>query len=140
LEFDKETDVLEAEGSVYVMARYSGGSSVPDYHSVVEDGVPNWVKNFSAEVPGYLIGIGISKSKGSPQRTYQASYESAIINLLPSLGTRVTGSVSDNESGSGKVTQNITTSRGDLVRVMILETWLNRRTGEVWTLLVANEG
>jgi hypothetical protein len=80
----------------------------------------------------------MSKNKGSPQKTYQGSYENAIVHMLPYLSTTVTGSVVDGEGG--KMTQNITTSEGDLINVMILETWFDRKTGTVWTLLIANQG
>jgi hypothetical protein len=138
LVFDKDSDVLEIDGQVYVLAKYSSASSIPNYNSVLQDGQPNWVKDYALEIPGYLTGIGMSKNKGSPQRTYQGSYENAIVHMLSRLSTTVTGSVDDIDGG--RMTQNITTSEGDLKNVIILETWFDRKTGAVWTLLIANEG
>jgi hypothetical protein len=137
LVFDKDSDVLEIDGQVYVMAKYSGGLSIPAYSSVMRDGVPNWVNDFVLEIPGYLTGIGMSKNKGSPQRTYQGSYENAIVHMLSRSSSQVTGGVVDIEGG--KMNQNITTSEGDFTNVMILETWFDRKSGAVWTLLVAKE-
>jgi hypothetical protein len=137
LTFDKDSDVFEKNGAVYVRSRYSGVSGIPPYHSVMEDGVPNWVKNTTADVPGYLTGVGFSKNKGTPQKTYQASYENAIVSLLPRLSTRVTGEVIDMKGD--KVTRNISVSEGDLIGVMILETWIDKKIGTVWTLLVAKQ-
>ncbi|MDR0759512.1 MAG: hypothetical protein LBF74_05310 [Treponema sp.] len=137
LVFDKDDDVYEKNGSLYVRVKYTGVADVPAYASVFENGVPDWVKNYRADVPGFLTGVGASRNKGSPQATSRASYESAIISLLPELTTKVAGSVHD--AAGGKVQQNITTSQGNLTKVMILETWFDSKTGSVWTLLVAKE-
>jgi hypothetical protein len=137
LVFDKDSDVLEKNGAVYVRSRYPGVSGIPPYHSVMEDGVPDWVKNMGTDVPGFLTGIGFSKNRGSPQKTYQVSYENAIISLLPRLSTMITGEVVDVEGD--KVTRNVSISKGDLTDVMILETWVDKKIGAVWTLLVAKQ-
>ncbi|MDR1627122.1 MAG: hypothetical protein LBT33_11345 [Spirochaetia bacterium] len=135
LVFDKDSDVLEKDGAVYVRTKYSGVLDVPDYSSAMEDGAPNWVKNYSAVIPGFLAGVGTSKNKGSIPKTYEASYENAIASLLPGLSTKVAGESVD--VTGAKLTTNITVSRGSLTNVMILETWFDRKTGAVWTLLAA---
>jgi hypothetical protein len=135
--FDKDDDVYEKNGSVYIRAKYSGVADIPEYNSVMENGIPNWVKNYNADVPGFLTGVGSSRNKGSPQTTYQASYENAIVSLLPELGSKVASRIVD--AAGEKLQQNITTSRGNLTKVMILETWLDSKTGSVWTLLAAKE-
>ncbi|MDR2247402.1 MAG: hypothetical protein LBE17_12170 [Treponema sp.] len=137
LVFDKDNDVYEKNGSLYVRVKYTGVVDVPAYASVFENGVPDWVKNYHVDVPGFLTGVGSSRNKGSPQATSQASYESAIVSLLPELTTKIVGSV--NDAVGGKVQQNITASQGNLTNVMILETWFDAKTGSVWTLLVAKE-
>lgn len=140
LVYNKETDVFEKNGAVYVRARYSGVSSVPEYKSELQNGAPSWVREYQAEIPGFMAGIGASKNKGSLQRTLRASYENAIVSLLPRLATKMEGSVIDNQSRGGeggKLTQNVSVSYGVLSNVMILETWFDKRTGIVWTLLAA---
>jgi hypothetical protein len=135
--FDREKDVLEKNGAVIVRAQYAGVSGVPFYNSVIEDGVPSWVKNYGIEIPGFLAGVSYSKNKGSPQKTYQASYENAIVSLLPRLSTRTAGEVID-VSGA-RLTRNFSVSSGTLENVMILETWIDKKTGAIWTLLVARQ-
>jgi hypothetical protein len=135
--FDKDEDVYEKNGSLYVRARYTGVADVPEYATIIEDGVPEWVKNYRADIPGFLTGVGLSRNKGSPQATSQASYENAIVSLLPELGTKVVSTVDDGIGGN--VQQNFTTSQGNLTNVMILETWFDSKTGSAWTLLVAKE-
>jgi hypothetical protein len=137
LVFDKDDDVYEKNGSVYIRAKYSGVTDVPAYNSAMENGVPDWVKNYRADVPGFLTAVGSSRNKGSPQATCRASYENAIVSLLPELTAKIDGSVTD--TPGGKLQQNITVSQGNLTNVMILETWFDSRTGSVWTLLVAKE-
>jgi hypothetical protein len=135
LDFDKDTDVLEKSGVVLVRVRYAGVSDIPPYTTVLEDGVPDWTKRYAAAVPGRLAGVGHAKNKGSLQKTAQASYENALVSLLPQLSTRVGTEVVD--AAGARVTQNVTRSEGGLTGVMILETWLDRKTSAVWTLVVA---
>jgi hypothetical protein len=135
--FDKDDDVYEKNGSIYVRVKYSGVADIPAYNSGMENGVPDWVKNYRADVPGFLTAVGASRNKGSPQATCRASYENAIVSLLPELTAKIAGSVTD--APGGKLQQNITISQGNLTNVMILETWFDSKTGSVWTLLVAKE-
>jgi hypothetical protein len=138
LSFDKETDVFEKNGAVYVRTRYAGVSSVPDYQSeLLEDGRPTWVRDFKIEIPDYLTSVGISRNKGTPQKTHEASYENAIVGFLPQLRTETTNTTI--EAGGAKLTLNQSVSRGALKNVMILETWIDAKRNEVWTLAVAKE-
>jgi hypothetical protein len=135
--FDKDRDVLEKNGAVFVRVRYPGVSGIPAYETVMENGTPLWVKNYSADVPGFLTAVSYSKNQGSPQKTYRTSYENAIASLLPRLSSKAVNEVVD--SAGNRVTRSISTSTGDLEQVMILETWVDRKTGAVWTLLVAKQ-
>lgn len=137
LVFDKEKDVLEKKGAVVVRAQYNGVFSIPPYESGVENGMPSWVKNYGANISGFLTAVSYSKNKGSPQKTYQASYENAIVSLLPQLSAKTANEVVD--VAGGRITQNYSVSSGVLENVMILETWLDKKTGAIWTLLVARQ-
>jgi hypothetical protein len=136
LAFDPERDVLEKNGVVTVRARYAGVSEVPAYETTLEDGVPDWTKRYTAAIPGYLAGIGYSTNKGTVPQTCRASYENALVSLLPQLSVRVGADAVDRADG-GRVSRNSTRSKGSLTEVMILETWLDRRTNAVWTLIAA---
>jgi hypothetical protein len=135
LVFDEERDVLEKNGVVIVRTRYSGVSDVPPYESPVEAGVPVWVKNYNANIPGFLAGVGYSRNKGSLQKTHTASYETALVSLLPMLSTSVDSKVVD--VAGARMTNSVTKSEGELVSVMILETWFDKKTNSVWTLIAA---
>jgi hypothetical protein len=137
LVFDAEKDVLEKNGIVMIRARYSGVSAVPLYETILEEGVPDWVRNYAADIPGFLTAVGGAKNKGTPQKTYQGSYENAIASLLPRLSSRSANEVIDVDGV--RVTQNISISSGVLEQVMILETWVDRKTNTVWTLLAAKQ-
>jgi hypothetical protein len=137
LVFDEETDVLEKDGAVIARTKYHGVSDIPPYSVAVKDGVPEWVTNFTAEIPGFLAGIGHSKNQGSRPKTYTASYKAALVSLLPQLSTRVADEVADTDGG--RLTSSATNSEGYLVGVMILETWYDKKTSSVWTLLAAKE-
>lgn len=137
LVFDKDKDILEKSGVVLVRTQYPG-ISLPSYQSVVmEDGTPDWVKNYGINIPGYLTSVSFSKNRGSPQKTYQSSYESAIASLLPRLSTRQGNEIVD--VSGGKLTYNYSVSSGILENVIILETWVDKKTGAIWTLLVARQ-
>jgi hypothetical protein len=137
LVFDKDADVLEKDGSVFVWAQYPGVFDIPAYETVVEDRVPQWVKTYAADVPGFLTAVGFSGNKGSLQKTCRASYENAIASLLPRLSSQVASEVID--AAGGRITRNITTGSGVLEKVMILETWYDRKINALWTLLVAKQ-
>jgi hypothetical protein len=137
LVFDKDRDILEKDGSVFVRAQYQGVSGIPVYETVMEDGVPVWVRNHAAAIPGFLTAVGFSKNRGSLQKTYQASYEDAIVSLLPGLSSKVANEIID--VAGDRITQSVSTNSGVLENVMILEVWLDRRTNTVWTLLIAKE-
>jgi hypothetical protein len=137
LVFDKTADVYEKNGSVYVRAQYSGVIELPaQVQAVTEGSPPVWVREYHADIPGFLTGIGNSKNKGTPQKTYQASYENALVSILPRISTKVEESVID-VAGQGRITKNVSVSSGNLSRIMILETWFDKGTGTVWTLLAA---
>jgi hypothetical protein len=59
------------------------------------------------------------------------------LRLLPRLSSKIATEVIDGEGG--KITRNITTSSGVLEQVMILETWVDKKTNALWTLVAAKE-
>jgi hypothetical protein len=130
--FDEDKDILEKDGALIVRARYLGEFEVPVYETAVENGIPLWVKNYSAAIPGFLAGVGYSRNKGSLQKTHTASYETALASILP-------GNASSEviDADGARATGIVTRSEGDLVNVMILETWLDKKTKSVWTLVAA---
>jgi hypothetical protein len=133
--FDRDRNVLEKNGVVLVRVQYAGVSDIPPYNSVLEDGIPDWTKKYVVTIPGFLAGIGYSKNKGSFQKTCEASYENALVSLLPQLSVSVDSN--DADAAGGRVSHNVTRSVGELTGVMILETWFDRRVNAVWTLLAA---
>jgi hypothetical protein len=137
LRFDKDRDILEKDGSVLVRLRYSGVSGVPAYETVMEDGRPGWVRDYAALIPGFLTAVGYAKNRGSLQKTCRASYENAIVSLLPRLSSRLAAEVIDGEGG--RITRNIAINSGVLEKVMILETWVDKKTNALWTLVAAQE-
>jgi hypothetical protein len=137
LAFDRERDVLEKNGMVVVRVRYAGVSEVPAYASALDEGVPDWTKRYTAAIPGFLTGVGYSKNKGTVQQTCQASYENALVSLLPQLSTRVDTDAVD--ASGGRMSRSTIRSEGNLAEVMILETWFDRRVNAVWTLVAARE-
>jgi hypothetical protein len=132
--FDEDEDVLEKNGVIIVRARYFGDFDVPPYEpAAAENGKPIWVQNYTAaDIPGFLTGVGHSSNKGTLQRTHTASYETALVSILPA---RVSSEVIDVDGS--KLTSSVTKSEGYLSNVMILETWLDKKTNSVWTLVAA---
>lgn len=137
LDYDGDKDVLEKNGVVIVRARYAAPAAMPSYAVSVEDGVPDWTKRYTMDIPGFLVGVGHAANQGSPPRTYRASYEAAIAALLSQLSARVSSEAAD--MAGARVTRNVTRSEGDLAGVIILEAWLDRKTSAVWTLAAARE-
>jgi hypothetical protein len=137
LVFDKDKDVIEKNGSVFVRVQYHGIFNIPSYNPTAKDDVPSWVIDSNVNIPDFLTAVNYSKNKGSPQKTYQASYENAIVSLLPRLEAKTVSEII--EVQGTKINQNISTSSGTLENVIILETWLNKKTNTVWTLLAARQ-
>jgi hypothetical protein len=137
LDYDEEKDVLEKNGVVIVRARYAVAAPIPNYTVSVENGVPDWTKRYTMNIPGFLTGVGHAANQGSPPRTYRVSYETAIASLLSQLSARVGSEVVD--VAGARVTQSITRSEGGMTGVIILETWLDRKTSAVWTLVAVRE-
>jgi hypothetical protein len=137
LVFDKDRDVFEKNGSIFVRFQYPVVSDVPSYNMPLEDGIPAWVKQYNADIPGFLTIVGQARNKGSLQKTFQASYENAVVSLLPRLSSAVSSGVVDTEGNRG--VRNTSTGSGVLEKVVILETWLDTKTNSVWTLLVAKQ-
>jgi hypothetical protein len=139
LTFDAEKDVYQKEGNVYVRTRYSGVQNVPAYESVMNNGAPQWAITLQADIPGFLTGVGVSKNKGTVQKTYIASYETALISIITGVSTRNRETIID-IPGQGRITKNVSRSRGSLTSVMILETWYDKKSKAVWTLVAAKDG
>jgi len=144
LSFDPEHDVFERDGSIYVLAALPAASDFPSYRPEPETaagperGAPAWTAGQPPEIPGYMTAAGVSRNKGSPQKTCAASWENAVVSLLQRLSTTV--ETSDMEkTGGGRLTQTVTVSEGRLSGVVILETWFDRTTAAVWTLIAAKE-
>jgi hypothetical protein len=137
LDYDEVADVLEKNGVVMVRVRYAAGVALPRYTTALENGVPDWTKHYTADIPGFMAGVGHAANKGSLPRTSLASYEAAIASLLSQLSTQVESGVVD--VAGARVTQQVTRSEGDLTGVMILEAWLDKRTSAVWTLVAARQ-
>ena len=135
LVYDKEKDILEKSGVVVVRVTYAGVSDIPSYESVMEDGRPDWVRNYGAEIPGFWTAVSYAKNKGSPRKTYQASYENAIASLLPRLSSETGNETVD--TGGARISRNYSVNSGTLENVVILETWTDKDTGMIWTLLAA---
>jgi hypothetical protein len=135
LDYDEDADIFEKNGVVMARARYAVAAAVPSCAVAVKDGVPDWTKRFMADIPGFLSGVGHAANKGSLQRTSRASYEAAVVSLLPRLSMREENEVVD--VAGAQVTRNIARSKVNLTGIVILEAWLDRRTGAVWTLVVA---
>jgi hypothetical protein len=135
LVYDEEKDILEKSGVVVVRVKYAGISGIPSYQSVVENGTPDWVRNYGIELPGFWTAVSYSKNRGSPQKTFRASYENAIVSLLPRLSSKTANEIID--VGGGRISQNYSVNSGVLEGVVILETWMDKGTGMIWTLLAA---
>jgi hypothetical protein len=137
LDYDEEADVLEKNGVVVVRVRYAAVTEAPPYTTVLEDGVPDWTRRYTAVIPGFLVGIGFARNRGTLPKTCRASYENALVGLVSRLSARVDTETVD-VSGA-RMTGNVIFSEGDVEGVMILETWVDRRTRAVWTLVAARD-
>jgi hypothetical protein len=139
LDFDPQTDVLEAEGSVFVRARWTPPLPFGVDFSSGGKGRPGWVTNPPETIGGFIAGVGRSNAFSRRHDTLIASYENAIGAILNAVNSHVRSGLASLESSgfAASVSSNVQIAAGELRQFYILEIWTDPKTGAVWTLGIA---
>jgi hypothetical protein len=135
--FDPYKDLFVRNGTIYVRVKYNLPCQKLPYHTTMMAGKPDWVAQLSADIPGYMTAVGYSGRWATLANTCKASYENAIVSMLMQISSTVESVSIDNKDG-GKLVGVSSTSKGALKDVVICETWIDKQTQGVWTLVAAH--
>jgi hypothetical protein len=140
LEFERQSDVLEADNSIFVRVRWT--PPIPLNISFVSRGKnrPDWITRPPETIGGYLAGVGRSNAYFHRHDTLTASYENAIGAIISTIGSDLrSGSATVETSGyAASNTSSIQNAEGSLAQFYVLEIWTDPKDKSVWTLAVAH--
>ena len=145
LEFDPEKDIFENNNALFVVARVPSGPTMPSAsgHSYGSSR-PLWIDSPPLEIGGYIAGIGHSDRHNSHRDTVVKSYERAVISIIGSLGSHITGETYSYQGASvfdiGQLTATEMTVSGTINNFYIIESWTDPFKLSVWTLAIAING
>lgn len=139
--FDPGRDLLIVDGAVVVRARYQPSAPLKiEYSYRSNNGRPEWLARPPEEISGYLVGVGFARPQKRKKDTMEKSYRNAVDQIIVRLSSTL-GSSSDLHESSANGTRvsgsNVQISEAELREFFILETWIDPKTNEIWTLTVA---
>ena len=137
LSFDPERDLIMSGSSVCI--RFTYPVSFPgtvDYSPQKNpDGSPGWTTRPPAEIGAFLVGVGYARRQQRLSDTIMRSIESAAAVLVSQVSANITAREITVDHASATFFHQ--ESRGILMNFLVLETWLDPVTQDVWTLVIA---
>ena len=108
-----------------------------------ETGRPDWINNIP-EIDGYETGVGFSSRRASMAETFNNSRNNAIFSIIKNISATAQSSGiqyhrSDSIFAYDAITENSIHAHGTLNSFYVLDTWIDRRTLQVWTLAIAEK-
>ena len=144
LEFDPARDIFENNNALFVIARVTSGPTMPSAsgHSY-ENNRPVWVDVPPLVIDGFIAGIGYSDRQSSHRDTVIKSYERAVISIITSMGSRISGEIHSYQDtasafGAGQSSASEMTVSGTINNFFIIESWTDPVNLSVWTLAIAS--
>jgi hypothetical protein len=139
LRFDRDKDLLRTDNAVFIRCVYDVPGLLPVEHAYgIENGEPAWLSGGVIEIPGYIGAVGFSKNHRYLSETIARSRESAAAALMARVSSFIeTGTADRVNRGAAVTTREII--EGELFNFMVLETWIDPKTGSVWTLAAARK-
>lgn len=139
LQYNPDKDVLKIDQVVMVRFTYitADAPSISIKSGPAKE-KPEWAKKKeNYKIPGFLTGIGQSGRQNRLRDTVMKSYESAIISLVSQIHGTQTGSGESTGTERSSTSSEWSSTEGGITHFLALETWIDQKTGEVWTLAVA---
>jgi hypothetical protein len=144
LKFNSDTDALEIEGTFIIRTTYTASLPAPvSYHPVYsgEDKRPDWVDAQPIKIGDYIIGVGTAGRHSSLSDAISASYKNAIFSIIRNITVDSGGSALLYQ-GTGFLdykteNQSSISASGKLNNFYVLDTWINPKDKNVWTLAIA---
>ncbi|MDR3019489.1 MAG: hypothetical protein LBU66_01130 [Treponema sp.] len=147
LEYDPAVDGIEIENTFFIKTTYPLSLSSPVRFRPAYSGEtkrPCWVDSFPHEIDGYVAGVGFSGRHSSLATTYNNSSNNAIFSIIRTINAVSQTSdllyhSTDSLFGYKTSSDNMTHSYGTVIGFYILDTWIEPKTGVVWTLAIAQK-
>jgi hypothetical protein len=139
LRFDRGKDLVRTGKAVFIRCVYDVPGLLPVEHGYgIENGEPAWLSGGLIEIPGYIAAVGFAKNQRYLHETIAISRESAAAALMTRVSSLIETGVADRTNqGAAVVTRELI--EGELLNFMVLETWIDPKTGSVWTLAAARK-
>ena len=139
LRFDPDQDVFRTGSAVFVRFTCPApGAERPDYRpAVVVSGQPEWTRR-SPRIAGYNTAVGFAGKRRYIRETVSKSYENAAAELIAARSIHMeTIDLDDTRRGAASYITG--TAEGELQGFVVLEMWIDPKTGAVWTLAAARK-
>jgi hypothetical protein len=132
-----DKDVIRGTGATYIRFQYN--ISGPDFTYMPEKsaGRPAWTYNRNLpQFSGYTTVIGYAGKRTWMRDAINASYDSAAARLIEVASSQVTTGTSS-QAGQSSSTAISIYSEGSLTNFFIMETWIDKASGAVYTMAAA---
>ena len=139
LSFDPERDVFTRNNAVFIRFTYPVAfpGTVQYTSGKNSNGSPEWTTNRPQEISGFMAGVGFARKHTRTAETVFKSTESAVVALVSRISSSVNaGETATDTRGGSYVHQQ---SVGNLSCFLVLETWIDPKTEDVWTLAIAQD-
>jgi hypothetical protein len=149
LQYDSDTDVYEADDTIFVRARYAGewrgnyGSDTIHYPRSPPEEKPVWISSPPRSFEGFVAGVGYANRHKYLKDAVIKSYEAAIYAIVRNTSNTIGSSVDTYKDSAntldsvGANTAYTVSSSAVLSGFYVLEIWIDPATKAVWTLAVA---
>jgi hypothetical protein len=136
LSFDQDKDVIRGNGATYIRFKYDISGPGIVYNPVKSTGRPEWTYSRNLpQFPGYETVMGFARKRERMRNTIKASCDSAVAELIRTISSRLTVDLRSQTNSSSTSTSIY--SEGSLVNFHVLEFWIDKDSGGVYTLAAA---
>lgn len=145
LQFDIDNDTMLFRNAFFVrtfvqMTLPSPVNFLPSYGA---DGRPDWINSIPI-IDGYEVGVGFSARRASMAETFNNSRNNAIFSIIKNISATARSSNiqsyrSDSIFAFDAITDHSIHAYGTLSSFYVLDTWIDQRTWQVWTLAIAKQ-
>jgi hypothetical protein len=135
LQYNPDTDVYEADDTIFVRARHAGNSFTINYQRSSPEEKPAWINSPPRNFEGFVAGVGYANRHKYLKDAIIKSYEAAVYAIVRNTANTIGGSVNTYKDSAN--TAYTVSSSAVLSGFYVLEIWIDPETKAVWTLAVA---
>jgi hypothetical protein len=138
LTFDPQHDVLICEEGVFIRFQHTATEQNINHKiSKKLNARPGWTNNRDLpKIDGFITAVGVSKKQRWLKDTVFKSTENAAANMIEYLSTEIIAKDFD-KTGYGYSATIYSKGEGKLKNFLVIEYWIDRETGYIFTLAIA---